>query len=34
MQNEGKADNRKTMNMFSSDDFSASSESQICEYQL
>ncbi len=34
MQNEGKADNRKTMITFLSDDFSAPSESRICEYRL
>ncbi len=31
MHNEGKTDNRKTMIMFSSADFSTPSENQICE---
>ncbi len=33
MQNEGKTDNRKTMITFSSDDFSAPSESRTSELQ-
>ncbi len=34
MQNEGKTDNKKTMISFSSDDFSAPSDSRICEFRL
>ncbi len=34
IQNEGKTDNRKTVITFLSDDFSAPSESRICEREI